>query len=469
MDASPATPLQDSRFLLLEALGHGGSGSVYRAFDRTEQRLVALKVPLARGLPGPAHPLSEEFDHWSRLRHRNIVRVYGMGHATSGPLPVGQPYLVLEHVRGRPAHVALRPGHIGGGVAEELAAQLLSALDHVHAAGSVHRDLKPGNVLAVVGRRRGLQIKLTDFGLAARAGVADRFGTFSGSIPYVAPEALVGLPLDGRADLYSLGVLLYQMVTGQMPVSRGGPREILRWHLSGPPADPARVRGGISPRLRRFILRLTARDRDERPASAAGALELLGARGVRAARPPVPPAARGALATLRLALDATRLGAWRVVHLPDSTGVADAWLAELEVWSQVRGIGLYRLEGDVERLVLQLLAARGGAAAELVERFGLGRGLSLDVLGGVPLLGAARPAKAGADGCANAGGIAAFIADCAAADPLVLHLRKAPGLNRAVGLELLRRVDEAAGRGPRGQGGLLVVVEERRGEFGQPC
>ena len=114
MEACVTTPLQDERFLMLEALGRGGMGTVYRAFDRTEQRLVALKVPYEKTPAGPAHPLSEEFDRWTQLEHPNIVRAYELGHAERGPLARGTPYLVLEHVRGRPAHQVFPAGRMNG-------------------------------------------------------------------------------------------------------------------------------------------------------------------------------------------------------------------------------------------------------------------------------------------------------------------------------------------------------------------
>jgi hypothetical protein len=467
MPSPRSTPLQDGRYLLLEALGRGGMGTVYGAFDRAEQRLVALKVPCAREHAGPAHPLSTEFDNWSRLKHPNIVRAYAMRYAESGPLPANTPYLVLEHVRGLPAHRALRPGKIDDASAESLATQVLSALAHVHAAGYVHRDLKPGNVLArrLPGRRLGF--KLTDFGLAAKTGASSPVGTFSGSLPYVAPESLLGLSLDGRADLYGLGILLYHLTTGELPVRSGAPSEILHWHLNGPCADPSRVRAGISPRLSRFVRRLTMRDRDRRPASASSALGMLGIRhAVGEHRTRFPVTAKGTLASLRLALDAARLGARRVFRLPHSPRLAEALLRELAVWTQVRGLRLYRLDDDPERLILHLLADRGRDGAALVRRFGLSRWLALDVLGGVPLLGPARDtahapsARRAADRRA-ARAMVALIVDCSRLRPLVMYggrVGPASPLSRELLDRLTRTVAAGDGKTPTGRGGLLLAV-----------
>lgn len=268
--------LQDDRFRLLKVLGRGGMGTVYRAYDLAEERVVALKVPSYASCTAPAASLAEEFDTWSRLRHPNIVRAYELAVATRGPIPDGTPYLVLQHVPGRPQLRTQRAGRMRPPAIGILAAQILSALVHVHEAGFVHRDLKPGNVLASRLPGRAPRYMLTDFGLATRIGTSDPLGTFSGSLPYVAPEALLGLPLDGRADLYGLGIMLFRLATGETPVPQGGAGEILRWHLTGPAPDPTRVRPALSASVVRFLRQITRRDREERPRSASCALRLLG-------------------------------------------------------------------------------------------------------------------------------------------------------------------------------------------------
>jgi hypothetical protein len=465
MDVACSTPLQDGRFLLLESLGRGGMGSVYRAFDRAEQRLVALKVPSKPDDPGPAHPLSEEFDNWSRLRHPNIVRAYELGHAERGPIAPGTPYLVLEHVHGKPAHRELGPGRVDDEAIETVAAQVLSALAHVHARGYVHRDLKPGNVLTrrVPGRRT--RYMLTDFGLATRSGSTRPLGTFSGSLPYVAPESLLGLPLDGRADLYGLGVLLYRLATGELPVPRGGARETLSWHLDETTADPSRVRAGLSPRLSLLISRLTQRDPTRRPESASSALDMLGRRAATVenlAR--VHATSRGSLAGLRLAFDAVRLGARRLFRLPVSTSAAELLLHELSVWSQVRGLRFYRLTDDPERLVLRLLTDRGAEGAALLQRFELDRWLALDLLGGLPLYDPARVASRSHPATRPAArAIGDLILDCAAQRPLVLCSggRPGPPLVEAIKLRLTRDVNSGTTPSP-GRGGLLLVIDDAR-------
>lgn len=459
-----ATPLVDERFLLLEALGRGGMGSVYRAFDRAEQRLVALKVPSDPAPSGPGHPLSAEFDAWSRLEHPNIVRAYELGLSASGPLPAGTPYLVLEHVRGGPAHQMLQAGRVEAQLAESVACQVLAALEHVHASGYLHRDLKPGNVLVDSGRRR---LKLTDFGLAVPVGQSREAGVISGSLPYVSPEALLGLPLDERSDLYGLGILLFHLVTGELPVPNGGVQEILRWHLSGPPADPAQIRPQLSMRLVRFIRRLTSRDRSERPTSAREALQLLGVDQPNG-RPKagVRVIGRAERAALRLALDAVRLGSVRVFRLPRAAGAGAALLSEVSVWAQIRGMRFHRLGGaapearrSLARLVVSGLVERGTEGAACARRFGLERFLPLRFVGGVAVLD--RP-----DACCNpplaeaASGIAEFLLVSNRDRPAVLFLER-PARDEPLLGEVTRRLIRA-GRRRTGldptRGGLLLLL-----------
>ena len=460
--AEPASPLQDGRFLMLEALGRGGMGAVYRAFDREEQRLVALKVPSEVAPAGPGHPLAGEFDRWVHLRHENIVRAYEMRRAERGPIPEGSPYLVLEHVNGRPLDRALPARGMSVGLVVRLAVQVLSALAHVHANGWVHRDVKPGNVLARGGTELPPWFKLTDFGLSARIGDERPPGSFSGSLPYVAPETLLGQPIDGRSDLYAVGVMLYRLLTGELPCRGGGPREILRWHLEGPGADPSLVRAGIPDRLSRFVRRLTCRDPRERPLSAARCLALLDVRPPETRRRPrLPSSARGELASLRLALDAVRLGARRVHRLPDEDEGGPRLRQELAVWCQVRDVSIHRVGERVDKLVLRLLADRGTEGAELVRRFGLTRWLPLSTLGELPLLDPAHTPRGTRSFRIAARAIGGLVLDCAARRPVVLCFD--PGVRTRLSVtlraELRSRVDGERDAAPRrDRGGLLLVV-----------
>jgi serine/threonine protein kinase len=470
---SPNTPLQDERFLMLETLGRGSMGSVYRAYDRVEQRLVALKVPTDDEPSGPAHSLSSEFDTWHRLRHRNIVRAYELGLARRGPIQPGTPYLVLEHVTGGPIHRTLSPGRLSDEATVEIATQLLEALDLVHRAGFVHRDLKPANVLTSNGSDRATTVRLTDFGLAARIGAAREPGVFSGSVPYVAPEALVGDRLDGRADLYGLGILLYHLTTGLMPCRSQDPRKILHWHLTGPPADPRVTNPSVSRRLARFVERLTSRNRESRPATAAAALELLGASPTLAPSPVSRPLGRGVQASLRLSLDAARLGAARTFRLPANPETAEALLTEVSVWTQVRGIEMHRVDSSkagLARLVVRLALERGRAGTDRMRDLDLDRSLPLNWLGKMPILD---PLRAETDRAVRGPGVASdsarriceFVWRCASEQSLVVCFGAGSvgdPLGRQVANRLARTTEQATRFSP-GRGGLLVLLSPDTG------
>jgi hypothetical protein len=325
----------------------------------------------------------------------------------------------------------------------------------------VHRDLKPGNLLLQPGGRPPARFKLTDFGLAAPLGTRRELGVFSGCLPYVPPEALLGRELDARADLYGLGILLYQLSTGRLPVPDGRAEPTVRWHLSGPPADPARARPDLPERWARFVRRLTERDPEARPRSALEALALLG-RPRRGFGAPGRVACRdrAARASLRLALDATRLGAARSFTLPahDTGGLR----REAAVWSQVRGLAFRRLDGRaphaLARLVHRLLIERPEDAALCVRRYGLERTVGVRMLGGLPILDPGdRPAPAAS---ADVQAVHDFIAGCARRRTLVLSVEGSPrpGLAR----EVVRRLAASASGGDRfaldGGGGLLLLL-----------
>jgi hypothetical protein len=313
-----------------------------------------------------------------------------------------------------------------------------------------------------------MRLKLTDFGLATTTGAADEPGRISGSLPYVAPESILGRPLDGRADLYALGVLLFQLATGRLPASGDRVEDVLRWHLGGPPADPRRDCPRFPPRLARFIRRLTARDPRERPASASEALAMLGA--------PAPPAERridGTAATvepvgrvkIRLALDAVRLGARRSFKLGAEFRDDGRLVGQLRAWAQIFGLVFYDLDPDrtsrgtaLVRLVMRLLIDRGDQAAASIVRFGLDRCLPVTCLEGTPVSGPHRPDLP--DRAVAANRIADFLFDSAHQRGLVLLVdppRTRCPLTRSV-IALLRRRLRRPWPATPGRGGLLLLI-----------
>jgi hypothetical protein len=472
MEVLATTLLLNRRYLVLENVGRGGMGAVYRAFDRVAERAVALKVLWERSAAGPGHPLTEEFRTWTRVRHPNVVRVLGLERVVSGPFPPGTPCLVLEYFDGLPVDLAFRPGRIPMAVLESTAREVLRALAHVHARGLVHRDLKPGNVLVGKTWRGARRVKITDFGLASVAGSSDEPGCVSGSLPYVAPESIVGRRVDGRADLYALGILLYLLTTGRLPFRRDRAETILRWHLGGPEADPEDARPGLPRGWRNLIRRLTARDPDRRPSSAGVASRLIGDRQVSAVATSAEPGDRPWLVSMRRSMDRLRLGGSGTQRLPRDRRLAGRFLADVRALCDLYGLGFYEVrsrptpEASLGRVVIEMLLARETGIAGLVDKYGLRRGLPLEILGGLPVWDRTRAARGreGGDTTTDrwtARGVAGFLADDARRRPLALAVHRA-GLSSFLVRETVRLLrDEVVARssGPN-SGGLLLIAEE---------
>lgn len=471
-------PVLDGRYLILERIGAGGMGEVFRAFDRAEERSVALKVLRAEVPSNLPESLAEEFRAWASLRHPFIVRAHEFRRAREGPFPLETPYLVLEYVRGLPVHRALAPGAVPPNRLEELARRLLAALSHVHASGLVHRDLKPGNVL--VGRSSGAlgRVKLTDFGLAAPAGIRREPGRFSGSLPYMAPESVLGVPLDGRADLYALGILLHFLAAGRLPFDARDPEGVVRWHLECGGADP-RARGAAIPeRLARFVVRLTARLPADRPASATAALEILGA--PRVAHASLPVAVRGARAMARLAFDLVRGGTSRWLPLPLSRDGRRAVVRDAGVLAQLHGFSVQELRpsaragsSNLDRLVLRTLLESEAAARAWARRLGGERRLSLHLLGGLPmwdrLRGGAPDLASDADDRRRVARAVAALWRRIAAERGLLLVVEPGALRDPVAAEAVSAFREELDRVRPGAGAPRALVLAPPGDLRRPC
>lgn len=244
---------------LVEELGRGAGSVVYLA--RRASREYAVKVLRALRQADDGVAFRREAARLAALDHPALVRIHEVG--LTGDLP----YIVMDMVHGRPLSVALADGPVAENTALDLAEQLAGALGAAHRAGLVHRDVKPDNVLI----RSDGRVHLIDFGLAARAGNAAD-GTAVGTFDYSAPEqtGMLRRAVDGRADLYSLGVVLYECLTGRRPFVAADTGELLRLHLIAPAPGVRAVRPSVSPAAAAVVARLLAKDPDDRYSSAGG-------------------------------------------------------------------------------------------------------------------------------------------------------------------------------------------------------
>jgi eukaryotic-like serine/threonine-protein kinase len=218
---------------LLERVGEGGTAEVYRA-QHPEHGVCAFKV-LRQGLrsdPTAVKRFLREAGYGARVQHPGVVRTYDYGDAE------GLHYLALEWADGKSlAEYVHRTGPLAPALVADLVAQLAGALGAAHQAGIIHRDLKPENIVYDPTAQR---VKLLDFGIARDADLPaeerlTRTGFFVGTLKYVAPEALSGELVDGRADIYSLATITYWLLTGRHPYSGKSPRELFQQLLTQPP------------------------------------------------------------------------------------------------------------------------------------------------------------------------------------------------------------------------------------------
>ncbi len=287
----PAAPgaLLAGRYRLTGRLGGGGMGTVWRATDERMRRQVALKEPILPDGVDPRHRdellhrMEREAQAAAGLRHPNVVRVHDIETVD------GRPWLVMELIEGESLESWFAAGTVGVAETASIGRQLASALAAVHAAGVVHRDVKPANIM----RTAGGEVILTDFGIAQVEGGVDltRTGTVVGSIPYLSPERATGARPTPAADLWALGLVLYEALEGVHPYRRQSTQGTLAAILQDPVPAPRRAGALTGP-----VTALLERDPARRP-TAAQALELFAPEPVaptatvRLARPAPTPAA----------------------------------------------------------------------------------------------------------------------------------------------------------------------------------
>ncbi|MDQ2984538.1 MAG: Stk1 family PASTA domain-containing Ser/Thr kinase [Actinomycetota bacterium] len=252
----------DGRYRIIRKLGAGGMANVYLAEDQELGRRVAIKILNDRhaGDDQFIERFRREAKNAAGLSHPNIVSIYDRGEAE------GTYYIAMEFLDGRSLkELILTRGPAPVARSIEYARQILAALAHAHQGGIVHRDIKPHNVV-VNGDGR---LKVTDFGIA-RSGASQmtEVGSIIGTAQYLSPEQARGSPVDQRSDLYSVGIVLYEMLTGKVPFTGDTPLEIAMKHLSAIPKPPSQVRRDVPHDLDLIVLRALAKDPDERYQSA---------------------------------------------------------------------------------------------------------------------------------------------------------------------------------------------------------
>lgn len=276
------TRVLSGRYRVDDLIGRGGMASVYRGYDQTLGRTVAIKI-LKSDLASDAAFRTRfrlEAQAASRMAHPTIVRVFDAGEdvevgADGIERPV--PYIVMELVHGRLLKNVIAAGPVALDDALRYMDGILEALEYSHRAGVVHRDIKPGNVMITDAGR----VKVMDFGIA-RA-VSDSSSTVAettaivGTAAYFSPEQAKGESVDARADLYSAGVVLYELLTGRPPFRGETPVAVAYQHVSEAPVPPSDINDAVPRALDAVVLRALAKDPFQRPQDAAGFREDLDA------------------------------------------------------------------------------------------------------------------------------------------------------------------------------------------------
>jgi len=289
-------------YQIIQEIGRGGMAVVYKAFQPSLRRYVALKV-LPEYLqidPEFVARFQREARAAAQLSHPNVVTIYDVGEQA------GVHYIAMEYLEGGSLLDRLSRGVFSLDEALQIVEQVGSALDFAHSRGLIHRDIKPANILFSADNRP----KVTDFGIA-RAGDTSRLtraGTMLGTPDYMSPEQAEGGPVDHHTDLYALGVILYEMLTGRVPFHADTPHAILYALIHRPPQPPRQLRPDLSPAVEAVLLKALAKQPNERFQRGADMIAAL--RGALAV-----PAPRAAAAP---AQSAAAVPAWATTDSPSS-------------------------------------------------------------------------------------------------------------------------------------------------------
>ncbi|MGK5627754.1 protein kinase domain-containing protein, partial [Streptomyces sp. URMC 123] len=267
--------LAGGRYQLRDLLGAGGMASVHLAYDSVLDRQVAIKT-LHTEL-GREQSFRERFRREAqavaKLSHTNIVSVFDTGEEPLADDGAAMPYIVMEYVEGRPLRSVLDEDIAGLGAmptekALKITADVLAALEISHEMGLVHRDIKPGNVMMT---KRNV-VKVMDFGIARamQSGVTSmtQTGMVVGTPQYLSPEQALGRNVDARSDLYSVGIMLFELLTGQLPFDADSPLAIAYAHVQEEPPVPSSINRSVPPAVDALVARALKKNPNERFPSA---------------------------------------------------------------------------------------------------------------------------------------------------------------------------------------------------------
>ena len=259
------TPEKFGRYNVLRELGRGAMGIVYLAEDSVLGRTVAIKMIALTGSDSERDVHEGRFRQEARaaggLSHPSIITIYDVGR--EGDVA----FIAMELVEGRELRDLIRDGALSPSQSVEIAALVADALAFAHERGIVHRDVKPGNIMVLADGR----VKIMDFGIARlrEPTVKTQTGVLLGSPQYMSPEQVSGQALDGRADIFSLGVVLYEMLTGVKPFDAVDITQVLFWVVNMPAKPPSERRPGLPPVVDYIVARALKKKADERYATAA--------------------------------------------------------------------------------------------------------------------------------------------------------------------------------------------------------
>ncbi|HEY9869340.1 MAG TPA: protein kinase [Candidatus Obscuribacterales bacterium] len=351
-DTLVGTKLAD-RYQIISVIGHGGMGVVYKARHELMDRIVAIKMlkPQLIMDAQSAQRFQQEAKAASRLSHPNVITLFDFGMTATG-----QPYLVMDYLPGTSlADLIKQEGRVGVERFLRICAQVCDALDHAHRHGIIHRDLKPGNIMLTVREGEPDFVKVVDFGVAKILPFAGedsqsvtQSGEVFGSPVYMSPEQCVGEPLDVRSDVYSMGVVMYEMLTGRVPLRGKDIIQTIMMHKCDMPPRFSQVRPDLKlpERLETVVLNALQKDPAQRHQTMAELKEdlLLSAPGSarsRTVKIPVSPrdttqaleradganGRRGLLLAAVISLLVAVVGAagWMIGHKPPHAAQRPAW------------------------------------------------------------------------------------------------------------------------------------------------